>query len=88
MGAQRSLPEDETKNIRAWYKPYVCVCVCVCMDMSHYVVVHRMSLDLIETLLNLAECGHFEEVQQLFAFPMKHCPNILMFGILQSKVCL
>ena len=45
-----------------------------------------MSLDLIETLLNLAESGHFEEAHQLFGFPLKHCPDILLFGVLQSKV--
>ena len=46
----------------------------------------RTSLDLIETLLNLSEAGHFDEVHQLFNFPLKHCPDILLFGVLQSKV--
>jgi CCR4-NOT transcription complex subunit 1 len=62
VSTQRSLPEDESRNIRTW-----------------------MSLDLIETLLNLAESGHFEEAHQLFGFPLKHCPDILLFGVLQSK---
>ena len=51
-----------------------------------FCVVCRTSLDLIETLLNLSEAGHFDEVHQLFNFPLKHCPDILLFGVLQSKV--
>jgi len=47
----------------------------------------RMSLDLVETLLNIAETGNFDEVFQLFSGPLKQCPEILFFGLLQAKVC-
>ena len=45
-----------------------------------------MSLDLVETLLNIAETGNFDEVLQLFSAPLKQCPEILFFGLLQAKV--
>ena len=51
-----------------------------------YYVSHRMSLDLVETLLNIAETGNFDEVFQLFGAPLKQCPEILFFGLLQAKV--
>ncbi|XP_065914765.1 CCR4-NOT transcription complex subunit 1-like isoform X2 [Dysidea avara] len=44
-----------------------------------------MSLDLVETLLNIAETGNFDEVLQLFSGPLKQCPEILFFGLLQAK---
>ena len=73
---------------------YVCACVylCVCMCVRHvYMCVTvfiscRMSLDLVETLLNIAETGNFDEVLQLFGAPLKQCPEILFFGLLQAKV--
>ena len=49
-------------------------------------VLHRMSLDLVETLLNIAETGNFDEVLHLFSAPLKQCPEILFFGLLQAKV--
>uniref|UniRef100_UPI00358E5F7C CCR4-NOT transcription complex subunit 1-like isoform X3 n=1 Tax=Myxine glutinosa TaxID=7769 RepID=UPI00358E5F7C len=41
------------------------------------------SLDLIESLLRLAESGHYEQVKQLFSFPIKHCPDLLILSLLQ-----
>ncbi|XP_032816690.1 CCR4-NOT transcription complex subunit 1 isoform X5 [Petromyzon marinus] len=41
------------------------------------------SLDLMETLLRLAESGHYEQVKQLFSFPLKHCPDLLVLALLQ-----
>lgn len=70
----------------------MCVYLCVCMCMRHmYMCVTvfiscRMSLDLVETLLNIAETGNFDEVLQLFGAPLKQCPEILFFGLLQAKV--
>ncbi|CAH1270308.1 CNOT1 [Branchiostoma lanceolatum] len=41
------------------------------------------SLDLIETLLRLSELGHYDQVKGLFNFPIKHCPDMLVLGLLQ-----
>ncbi|KAG8437274.1 hypothetical protein GDO86_008106 [Hymenochirus boettgeri] len=41
------------------------------------------SLDLIESLLRLAEVGQYEQVKQLFAYPIKHCPDMLVLALLQ-----
>ncbi|KAM9377896.1 CCR4-NOT transcription complex subunit 1 isoform 1-T1 [Pholidichthys leucotaenia] len=41
------------------------------------------SLDLVESLLRLAEMGHYEQVKQLFSFPIKHCPDMLVLALLQ-----
>ena len=48
---------------------------------------HRKSLNLSETLLRLAEAGHYETVKSLFSFPMKHCPDVLLLALLQINVC-
>ena len=45
----------------------------------------RKSLDLIESLLRLAEVGQYEQVKQLFSFPIKHCPDMLVLALLQIK---
>ncbi|XP_033896040.1 CCR4-NOT transcription complex subunit 1 isoform X6 [Acipenser ruthenus] len=41
------------------------------------------SLDLIESLLRLSEVGQYEQVKQLFNFPIKHCPDMLVLALLQ-----
>ncbi|CAH2323826.1 CCR4-NOT transcription complex subunit 1 isoform X9 [Pelobates cultripes] len=41
------------------------------------------SLDLIESLLRLAEVGQYEQVKQLFSYPIKHCPDMLVLALLQ-----
>ncbi|KAM9302308.1 CCR4-NOT transcription complex subunit 1 [Gastrophryne carolinensis] len=41
------------------------------------------SLDLIESLLRLAEVGQYEQVKQLFNYPIKHCPDMLVLALLQ-----
>lgn len=41
------------------------------------------SLNLSETLLRLAEAGHYETVKSLFTFPLKHCPDVLLLALLQ-----
>lgn len=70
----------------------LCVFLCVSVYVWHvYMCVTvfiscRMSLDLVETLLNIAETGNFDEVLQLFGAPLKQCPEILFFGLLQAKV--
>lgn len=41
------------------------------------------SLDLIQTLLYLADRGLYIQVQDLLKFPMQHCPDVLVLGLLQ-----
>ncbi|XP_051917909.1 CCR4-NOT transcription complex subunit 1 isoform X9 [Hippocampus zosterae] len=41
------------------------------------------SLDLVESLLRLSEVGQYEQVKQLFSFPIKHCPDMLVMALLQ-----
>lgn len=43
----------------------------------------RKSLDLVESLLRLSEVGQYEQVKQLFGFPIKHCPDMLVLALLQ-----
>lgn len=53
-------------------------------DLKHFLFVFlRKSLDLIESLLRLAEVGQYEQVKQLFSFPIKHCPDMLVLALLQ-----
>lgn len=46
----------------------------------------RKSLNLSETLLRLAEAGHYDTVKSLFNFPLKHCPDVLLLALLQINV--
>ena len=41
------------------------------------------SLELIDTLLALAEAGHSMAVQELFSFPSRNCPDVLTLGLMQ-----
>ena len=41
------------------------------------------SLELIDTLLALAEAGHSLAVQELFSFPSRNCPDVLTLGLMQ-----
>jgi hypothetical protein len=41
------------------------------------------SLELIDTLLALAESGHNMAVQELFSFPSRNCPDVLTLGLMQ-----
>lgn len=50
--------------------------------LSFFILI-RKSLDLIESLLRLAEVGQYEQVKQLFSFPIKHCPDMLVLALLQ-----
>ncbi|XP_075733812.1 CCR4-NOT transcription complex subunit 1 isoform X1 [Rhipicephalus microplus] len=43
------------------------------------------SLDLVETLLNLSEKVQYSShVHDLFKYPVQHCPDLLMLGLLQA----
>lgn len=46
------------------------------------------SLNLTETLLRLAEAGHYETVRDLFSYPLKNCPDVLLLALLQTSVSL
>jgi len=58
----------------------------VAASFIHYCYFSRKSLNLVETLLTLAEAGQYENVKNVFIFPFKNCPDILVFGLLQTKV--
>lgn len=45
-----------------------------------------LSVPLLETLCWLAEIGHASAVRSILEYPLKHCPTILMLGIVQVKV--
>ena len=40
-------------------------------------------MQLLETLLYLGEAGHYAVVKELFKFPIQHCPDILVLGLVQ-----
>jgi CCR4-NOT transcription complex subunit 1 len=54
-------------------------------DQENRQIMTWMSLELIETLMLLAESGQYDPVLPLFNYPIKHCPDILMLAILQVK---
>ncbi|XP_060561916.1 CCR4-NOT transcription complex subunit 1-like [Ruditapes philippinarum] len=41
------------------------------------------SLDLVEVLLRLSEVGHYQQVSELFKFPVQNCPDMLVLALLQ-----
>ncbi|KAK3085676.1 hypothetical protein FSP39_006989 [Pinctada imbricata] len=41
------------------------------------------SLDLVETLLRLSESGHYQQISELFKFPIQSCPDMLVLALLQ-----
>lgn len=41
------------------------------------------SLDLVESLLRLSEAGHYQQVSELFKFPIQNCPDMLVLALLQ-----
>lgn len=43
------------------------------------------SMDLIDLLLHLSDEGFHQQVLDLFKYPMTHCPDQLLLGILQSS---
>lgn len=44
-----------------------------------------LSLDLIGTLFDLAEAGHYAKVRNVFEQPRKQCPEVLFVGIAEAK---
>lgn len=53
--------------------------ICACYSI-------RQSLSLFESLLVLAEQGHYEEVMELLSQPMSHCPEILFLASIRTQV--
>ncbi|KAL3860717.1 hypothetical protein ACJMK2_010802 [Sinanodonta woodiana] len=41
------------------------------------------SLDLVECLLRLSEAGHYQQVSELYKFPVQNCPDMLVLALLQ-----
>ncbi len=56
------------------------------LQVNWFVYLCRRSLSLIESLLHLAEQGHYEEVLDMMKQPMKHCPEILFLGVIRTQV--
>lgn len=52
----------------------------------HCLYLHRRSLSLIESLLHLAEQGHYEEVMDLLSQPIAVCPEIIFLGVIRTQV--
>ncbi len=44
------------------------------------------SLNLLEILLSLSESGVYASCLELFKFPITHCPDLLILGLLQLNV--
>lgn len=43
------------------------------------------SLNLVELLVNLSECGLYNHVQELFKVPIHSCPDVLVLALLQMS---
>lgn len=41
------------------------------------------SLNLVEILLHISECGFYPQIQELFKIPIQHCPDVLVLALLQ-----
>lgn len=39
-------------------------------------------------LLRLSEVGHYQQVSELFKFPVQNCPDMLVLALLQITVCI
>ena len=37
----------------------------------------------MEALIRLSDAGHYQPVVELFKFPLQHCPDVLVFALLQ-----
>lgn len=88
-------PEDDNREIATWSVPaaqnsrfhdsgafFLCK-LFVVFKIDSLGAPHRKSLDLVESLLRLSEVGQYEQVKQLFSFPIKHCPDMLVLALLQ-----
>ncbi|KAB7502971.1 CCR4-NOT transcription complex subunit 1 [Armadillidium nasatum] len=53
-------------------------------ELDNKAVATWRSLELIELLLKLADGGHYAYVKELFKFPVQHCPDILILGLVQK----
>jgi len=43
------------------------------------------SMELLDLLLNLSDGGHYPVIQEIFQFPIAHCPDILILGLIQIQ---
>ncbi len=53
-------------------------------DLENKDIAPWKSIDLISTLLDLAEAGHIHSVKEMFAVPQKNCPDLLTLGLIQN----
>ncbi|XP_064089393.1 CCR4-NOT transcription complex subunit 1-like [Macrobrachium nipponense] len=71
------------------FTEYPCVLVATdCLkslpDLENKEIATWRSMQLLETLLYLGEAGHYAVVKELFKFPIQHCPDILVLGLVQA----
>ncbi|KAK8742070.1 hypothetical protein OTU49_002091, partial [Cherax quadricarinatus] len=58
-------------------------CLKTLPELDNKEVATWKSVHLLETLLCLGESGHLTAVKELFKFPIQHCPDILVLGLVQ-----
>ncbi|CAH0545815.1 unnamed protein product [Brassicogethes aeneus] len=86
---QFSLVQNILKNPDVFcFADYPCVSVAVDIlktppEQDSKELANWRSLNLIELLLNMSECGLYSHVQELFKFPMVNCPDVLVLALLQ-----
>lgn len=64
--------------------PVATDCLKTLPELDNKEVVTWKSMQLLETLLYLGEAGHYAAVKELFKFPIQHCPDILVLGLVQA----
>ena len=79
---------------RFWSVQYTCkrcpISLCsICLDDVTFdlLYLYRKSAELVEALLKLSDLGHYQQVSELFKFPVQHCPDLLVINLLQTSVC-
>ena len=54
-------------------------------DMENREIGSWKSLELLDTLLALAEAGQGQAVVEMFQVPRTHCPDVLTLGLIQVR---
>ncbi|XP_076065903.1 CCR4-NOT transcription complex subunit 1 isoform X3 [Oratosquilla oratoria] len=55
-------------------------------ELDNKEIANWRSVQLIETLLNLGDNGgHYPSVKEIFKFPIQHCPDVLVLGLIQAS---
>ncbi|VEN55324.1 unnamed protein product, partial [Callosobruchus maculatus] len=86
---QFSLMQSILKNPDVFcFADYSCVPVAVDVlktppEQDSKELANWRSLNLVELLLSLSECGLYSHVQELFKIPVHSCPDVLVLALLQ-----